>query len=215
MDKLIIDDNISIYYNNCDLDYIINISDYFKNNYKSVMKFFNISKLDKNLNITFYDNSFDFINELYSYTGLKPPFWVTSSSRNNKNDSFSRIDSLSLDNIKNIDYHKNDSIDDLNKCIIHEFVHVCHSQSCDYNYPKELLLVEGVAEYLAKQDENCKMSSSITDILSNEYVDYSNYRYVFNLLVDNYSHDELLDILNNNSKFDSNVIINLLNKKEQ
>lgn len=211
--KHIINDDIEIFYNECDQKYIGEIISYFELYYKDVMNYFNISKMDKKVIIKLWDNSDIFREELNRITGNDMPFWVTGSSKNNRNDEYSRIDYISLKEIKKIDYHKNETIDDLKKGVLHEFVHTCHSQSCNYNYPNEYFLTEGVATYLAHQYDNCELNVPIKTILDDvDYVEYENYRFLFNKLVELYSHDDLLDILNNKNKLDYDKVIDFMNK---
>lgn len=198
-----ISNDIEILYNKCDEDYINEIIGFFKLNYKRIMDYFSIDKIDKKVIIRLWDNSLSFRNGLKKITGYDMPFWATGSSKNDKDDEYARIDYLSLNEIKKIDYHKNETVDDLKKGILHEFVHTCHSQSCNYNYPEEYFLSEGVATYLAHQYDNCELSVPIQTILDDiDYVEYENYRYLYNKLVEMYSHEELLDILNNKTKLD-------------
>ena len=211
--KHTINDDIEIFYNECDQKYISNIISYFNLYNKDVMNFFKISKMDKKVIIKLWDDSDIFREELKIITGNDMPFWATGSSKNDRNDEYSRIDYLSLKEIKKIDYHKDETVADLKKGILHEFVHTCHSQSCNYNYPNEYFLTEGVATYLAHQYDNCKLNVPIKKILDDvDYVEYENYRFLFNKLVEFYSHDDLLDILNNKNKLDYDKLINFMNK---
>lgn len=203
MFNFFIGDEIEILYNECDKRYIDDIINFFKLHYKDVMSFFNIKKLDKKVVIRIWDNFDMFKIELKNITGDEIPFWTTGSAKNDKNDMNSRIDYLSLKEIIKIDYHKDETIDDLKKGILHEFVHICHSQSCNYHYPKEYFLTEGVATYLAHQYDNCNLSVPIKTILDDiEYVEYKNYRFLFNKLLEIYSHEDILNILNNKKKLD-------------
>lgn len=209
--RYIINSDIELLYNECDKDYINKIINYFELCYKEVLDFLKLNKLDKKCIIKLWDDSDDFRNELKQISGNEIPFWVTGSSINNKNDKYARIDYLSLREIKKIDYHKNETVDDLKKGILHEFVHICHSQSCDYNYPKEFFLKEGVATYLAHQYDDCELNVPIKTIIDDvDYVEYENYRYLFDKLVELYNHNELLDILNNKLKLDYDKIIDFM-----
>lgn len=95
-----INEQITIEYNECDADYIDIIIQHFIDNYLRIMKLFDLEKLDKNLNIKIYNKSEIFKNELEKKTGNKIPFWVVGSSKNNKNDTYSSIDCLSLLEVK-------------------------------------------------------------------------------------------------------------------
>lgn len=214
--EIIIFDKIHIIYNKEDLENIDEIIETLKNNYHRILSFFKIEQLDKPLYITLYNDHLKFQKELKQITKNDIPFWVTGSSKNNKNDDYSRIDYLSLNEIKNIEIHKDETIEELKKGLLHEFVHICHSQSCEYNYPKELFLVEGVATYLSNDYQNPILSEPIEKVLDNKnYVEYENYRYVFDRLIEMFNHDELLNILNNKQKLEQKIIIEYVknNKK--
>jgi len=206
--------NIKIIYNDNDLEYINEITIFLKENCFNVMSFFKIDKLDKPVTIQLWCDWPQFKNKLKEITGVEVPFWVVGSSKNDKSDSCSRIDYLSFNQIKKIDYHKDETIDDLKRGILHEFVHICHSQACEYNYPKEIFLIEGVATYLSNEYQNSTLNEPIEKVLDNDsYVEYENYRYLFNALVKIYDDNELLDILTNNKKIDFDKIINYVNIK--
>ena len=212
MYSFFINDEIKILYNECDKDYIMDIINFFVLNYKDVMSFFNINQLDKSVVVKLWNDSDKFKIELENILESKMPSWVTGNSINDKDSEHSRIDYLSLKEIQNIDYHKNETIGDLKRGILHEFVHICHSQSCNYNYPKEYFLTEGVATYLAHQYNNCSLDVSIKTILDDTcYVEYKNYRYLFNILLEIYSHDDILSILNNKQKLNYSRIENYIN----
>lgn len=211
-----ITENIEMIYNKCDMPYIDEIVNFFKNNFTNVMHFFNIAKLDKKVVIQLWDDSEKLREKLKAETGDEIPFWFTGRASCNKEDAYSRIDYLSLKEIIKIDYHSNETINDLKKGILHEFVHICHSQSCNYNYPEELFLSEGVATYLAHQYEDSKLTVPIERILDDTtYVEYGNYRFLFNILIDYYSKDQLLSILNNKSKLNYDGIIHHVNNLYQ
>ena len=59
-----INEEIKIYFNKSDEAYINEIISYFKSNYKNIMNFLNIKKLNKKVIIKFWDKREEFINEL-------------------------------------------------------------------------------------------------------------------------------------------------------
>lgn len=205
-----VNDYIKIIYNECDKVYINEIIDYFERNYKNVMRFLNLSKLEKELIIKFWDDSSKFCEKLKNITGLETPFWMIASSINNKNDSISRIDSLSLKEIRKIDYHKDETIEDLKKTILHEFIHICHIDFCNYTYPKELWISEGLATYFSKQYNNAKLTATLESIKNNDYVEYENYRFLFDKLFEFYNKNQILEVLNGKN---SDLILDDIYKK--
>lgn len=195
-----INEEIKIYYNESDESYINEIISYFKSNYKNIMNFLNIKKLNKKVIIKFWDKREEFINELKKLTKEDIPFWVIASTKNNKNDLTSRIDILSLNEIKKIEYHKNETIENLKKTLLHEFIHISHDIYCNYNTPKEIWIKEGLATYFTNDYENTKLSANLKQIQNNEYVEYNNYRYLFNLLFKEFNKKEILELLKGNNK---------------
>lgn len=204
-----INNEIKIIYNESDKTYIKEIISYFKENYLAIMNFLDIKKFNKLIVIKFWNKKEEFINEIKKITGEDIPFWVIASTKNNKSDLVSRIDLLSLKEIKKIEYHKNETIENLKKTILHEFVHICHDVFCNYSPPKEIWIKEGLATYFANQYENAKLNATIKQIKNNEYVDYNNYRYLFNLLFDKLNQKEILELLKGNN---SNGILEFLKK---
>lgn len=190
-----INEYVEFEYNKCDEKYIDTIIDYFISSYSKVLNFFDLSKLDKKLRIKLWNNAEDFRNKLEELTGYEIPHWSTGMAKNDKEDSCSRIDHLSLCEINKIEYHKYDTINELKKGIVHEFVHICHTQFCNYNYPTQAFITEGVATYLANQYENAQQTVPLSKITSDEFVEYSNYRFLFNKILKEYNNDELKELL--------------------
>lgn len=196
--EYIINDKIKLLYNECDKLYLKEIVQYFNNNYNKIMKVFNLKDLDKNLLIKLWDDNQSFSKNMGQLLELKSediPIWAVGFSINEKLDNISQIHYLSLKEIRKIAYHKENTQIDLKKGIIHEFVHICHSQFCNYNYPKQLWITEGIATYLSNQYPNAKPNTTIKEMLSNEYSEYQNYRYIFNIIFNIFSKTEIQEIL--------------------
>ena len=150
----------------CNNDYVFKI---LNNNVKKILDFF---KLKPKQNITVKVlNIKNFQKEFEEY--LNYPM-------NNNVTGFIEDDRK---NIVYLDYtdwqftsHKDEKIEEYNKVIIHELVHMIHSISCNCNYPNDDLF-EGVAYFLAGQTNNSY---------------YNNFAH----LVKQTTHEELLRILN-------------------
>ena len=188
--------------------YIDEVVKYLRENYKKVMDFFNITNLDKPLEIKIWDNKSEFKEEVSKITGYELPDWSIGTGENGKDDEYSRVDFLSLPEIRSIDYHKEKTSEDLRKGILHEFVHVCHEQASNYNTPKETYKTEGVATYLADQYENAELNVPFEDLIKDEdYVEYQNYRAFFDTLVNSFSHEDVLKFINtSNKEYDDEII---------
>lgn len=196
--EYIINDKIKLLYNECDKLYIKEIVQYFNDNYNKIMDSFNLKDLDKKLLIKLWDDNQSFSKNMGKLLELKPediPIWAVGFSINEKLDNISQIHYLSLKEIRKIAYHKENTIIDLKKGIVHEFVHICHSQFSNYNYPEQLWITEGIATYLSNQYPNAKPNTTIKEMLSNEYSEYQNYRYIFNIIFSICSKTEIQEIL--------------------
>ncbi len=174
---------------------------YFKNNYLNIMDFFGIKNLKKPLIIRINDNYDDFKKQCAINNNIQideVPFYAIGYAKDDKEDSISYINHLSLKEVKKIDYFKDKTEDDFNKGIMHEFVHICHFQMCNYDFKGEEWISEGIATYLSKQYENATFTASITDIKNHKTIEYHNYRALFDILMNTYSHDEIINILKGN-----------------
>lgn len=96
---------------------------------------------------------------------------------------------------KKIETYENETIDDLKKTIVHEFVHICHNQFCNYTFVKDEFIKEGIATFLANQYEDAQLTEDIGEIINGKFVSYNNYRYIFNILMKNCNLEEIRKIL--------------------
>lgn len=196
--EYIINTKTKLLYNECDQLYVEDIVQYFTGNYNKIMDSFNLKDLDKELVIKLWDDNQSFLRNMGQLLELKTediPSWTVGFSINEKTDNISQIHYLSLKEIRKIAYHKENTIVDLKKGVVHEFVHICHSQFCHYNYPKQLWITEGIATYLSNQYPNAKPNTTIKEILSDEYSEYQNYRYIFDIIFSIFSKTEIQKIL--------------------
>ena len=196
--EYIINDKIKLIYNDCDNLYIKEVIQYFNDNYNNIMNCFNLDSLDKRLIIKLWADNESFLKNMSLLLGIKLeeiPSWAIGFGINERTDSTSQIHYLSLKEIRKIDYHKNNTIDDLKKGLVHEFVHICHSQFCNYCYPQKLWITEGIATYLSNQYPNAKSSVDLKTILNDDYVEYQNYRYIFDVIFKVLPKEEIQKIL--------------------
>lgn len=198
--RMMINEELLIEYNECDCDYIGIIIDYIKIKYPIILSFFGLESLDKKVYIKLWDNKDNFRDNLKKLTGFDMPIWAIGMAKNDATDSYSRIDYLSLREIKNIDFHKNKDINDLKKGIVHELVHICHTEFCNYNYPDDNFVTEGVATYLANQYEGAKQTEDIKKIMSDIVVPYNDYRFLFDKMMEVCNQKEIQEILKGNNE---------------
>ena len=97
----------------------------------------------------------------------------------------------------------NDKLEYYKKTLLHEFVHhinryFCINNNCEYSLQ---YLSEGVAKYLCNQTENIKLEYkySLDDILNSNKC-YDGWYLTTKYIIDNYSHEFLIDLLKNNNK---------------
>lgn len=154
----------------CDNENIINI---IKKEEKRILDFFNI---DINKDITIKELDYDsFKKEYENYLECPLNNYVNGFIE----DAYNTIVILNYKDW-NKTIHKDESYENYEKVIVHEFVHIIHSIFCDKNYPSDELR-EGVAYYLANQMNN-------------------NYYKKFKEIIDNNSHEEVLVLLKGSVK---------------
>ena len=188
--------------------------DYIKKQFLYVMNFFNIKEINKPTYIKIFNNRENFKRMVFSSTKTKKlPKWSIGISINEKEYDKNYILELSLEEQKKIEYHKDKTIDDFIKTIIHEFVHVCHTQYTNYNYPEDTWVSEGIATYLSNQYSDVSYTDELEEIFSENVVPYQNYRNVFNYVFENYSKEDILKLLNNDNYIKEIIINSLLNRK--
>ena len=184
-----------------DLEYIDNIINYLKDNYKEIIIFFGIKKFDKNIRIKIWNNKEsyrDYFNEKlkkYGYNKTVPPWEVGRTYI----DECPRIDLISYKKSLECQGHKNDTIDDFIQVVLHEFVHVCHQ-----SYYKESSNIawfsEGLATNLSHQSRyknNLLTLDASLDEIMNGKVSYHNYYAMVNYLLNKYSKEDILELAKN------------------
>ena len=99
-----------------------------------------------------------------------------------------------------VDVHKNDSLEDFQKIIIHEFVHICQNQLCKDNSKMSFIMCEGLATYLAGQPYNpdIKIDYPKEKLFSDELFSLSNDLYsmsqkIVRKLVEKVSREKLIE----------------------
>ena len=96
--------------------------------------------------------------------------------------------------------HKNDSLESFQKVMIHEFVHICHTQLLTGWDKYSFIMGEGLSTYLADQPYNhdIKIDYPKETLFSNEFFSLSNDLYsisqkIVRKLVDKVTHEKLLE----------------------
>ena len=185
--------DFDIIYNECDIDYIDNLIEYFKDKKQMILKFFEINELRKKLIIKLYGD----ISEYSSYRNNN--LLDTSVGNMDFDDNCYYINILSYKEFIKRKGHKNDSLDYYFKTIMHEFVHICHEEIGTYK--KTLIwLREGIAIVLSKQYDglNYKIDNCTLDILiSDKRTWYINYYSLVDYTIKKYGLDYIMNLILN------------------
>ena len=165
-------DIYSIIYNEINQNLVETIHSALSENFQRIMDFWNIKKLNSHVNIHIYPTLDEWIT-FFEDTGQKYADYVIGCADG------SEIHLLAYNEYKKTNMHKNDSLEDFQKVIIHEFVHVCNNQICP---PNSFIMCEGLATYLANQkyNENIKIDYPKDDIFNfNTFCTLTNDTYSF------------------------------------
>ena len=184
---------IKIYYNKEDNSYIDELIEYISNEEINILHFFNMDTINNKVIVNIYNNINNFRENCKNIKNNNDiPLWLSGLSY--YKDNIYYIDTLSLKEYKITKSHKNATISDLKKLIVHEFTH-----SIEYIYSNNentyKWLNEGCATYLSKQykEKDLILSVSYEDLL-NSNIDYRNYFTMFYYLVNNYNKEYILNL---------------------
>ena len=190
-------DMFLIEYTESDLEYIYDLIKYLRDNLDNIMNFFELKKLEHKIFIKLWDSKDkyrEFIGNLIKDYVIKNtvPEWEVARSTNNN--GVSRIDLISYKESLKCKSHGKDTLDDLFKVIVHEFVHTCQF---DYNNHTESLtwFSEALATNLSGQYDELSLglNASLDDIINGQ-VSYSNYYTMGKYLLDNYPREYILEL---------------------
>lgn len=136
-------DKFIIHYNAEDQTYIDQIIDTLSSEMKLIMDFFQIPLLKEKKVIVFWNNRLKYAKYLKPYVGQYQD-WMIADTFNSK------INIVSFHLYKNGECHKNCSLNDYMKVIVHEFVHICQ-QEINPTCNDVIWFWEGLATNLSKQ----------------------------------------------------------------
>ena len=185
-------DIFKIEYTKDDLDYIDNLVNYLKNNYKDIMNFFNLKEFNKKIEIKLWNDINLYRNNMSDKYNVKIPNWEVGRGYRGKKGIY--IDLLSFNECKKAKGHNNDKLEYLFSVLIHEFVHVCQFEYND-STPTLTWFNEGLATNLSGQYKNCPyiITSSLQDIL-NAKSNYNNFYLMGKYLLNNYDKEYTLKL---------------------
>ena len=192
-------DMFEIEYTESDLEYIDDLIKYFKNNYKNIMNFFHLKEFSKKVKIKFWDSKEEYINyfnKLYKEKGYNKTVQEWETARSFPEECL-KIFLISYKESLKCKGHSKDTLNDLFKVIVHEFVHACQFE---YNHHTESLtwFLEALATNLSHQYEEYPLTLNVDlERIINGQVSYTNYRTMGKYLLDNYPKEYILELAKN------------------
>ena len=171
------------------------INEALSQNFQRVLDFWGIEKLDNHVNIKIFSELDEWIKFYEEKSGTKYQDYVVGCA-----DGL-YIYVLAFDEYKKTQMHKNDSLEDFQKVMVHEFVHICHNQRITNQFNYSFIMGEGLATYLADQPYNHDIKIDYpkdTLFLSNEFYSLSNDLYslsqkIVRQLVEKVPHEKVLE----------------------
>ena len=170
------------------------INEVLSQNFQRILDFWGIEKLANHVNIKIYSEMDDWIKFYEEKSGSKYQDYVVGCAVG------PNIYVLAFDEYKKTQNHKNDSLEDFQKVMVHEFVHICHNQLITNRYGYSFIMGEGLATYLADQPYNhdIKIDYPKDKLFSNDFFSLSNDLYslsqkIVRQLVEKVSHEKLLE----------------------
>lgn len=170
------------------------INETLSQNFQRILDFWGIEKLDNHVNFQIFSEQEDWIHFYENMSGMKYQDYVVGCARG------PNIYVLAYDEYKKTQVHKNDSIEDFQKIMIHEFVHICQNQLCKDASKLSFIMCEGLATYLAGQPYNpdIKIDYPKEKLFSDELFSLSNDLYsmsqkIVRKLVEKVSREKLIE----------------------
>ena len=176
------------------ISYFDDIVNFVSKNEKDILDFFKLKKLPQKFNIIImnYDDFKDVQIKLHGK--------VIDYVRGITNGSTNTIMILTIEDQLKYTTHKNATLDDTLKMILHEVVHACNSVVSKFYY-QTAWLQEGLATNLANQNYYLMdLSECDFELLKNDFMNYGKYNYAFAYTIVNF-------ILNN---YDKEIVYKLI-----
>ena len=163
-------------------------------NCQRVLDFWGIEKLENHPTIKIFSDYDEWIHFFETASGNQYQDFVIGCAQG------SNIFMLAYDEYPKNPVHKNDSLEDFQKVIVHEFVHICHNQLGDDMSNYSFIMGEGLATFLAGQsyNQNIKIDYPKDVLFSNEFFSVSNDLYsvsqkIVRKIADKVSREKLIE----------------------
>ena len=170
------------------------INEALSQNFQRILDFWGIEKLAAHVNIKIYSEMDDWIKFYEEKSGSKYQDYVVGCADG------PNIYVLAFDEYKKTQQHKNDSLEDFQKVMIHEFVHICHQQLITGWDKYSHIMGEGLATYLAGQRYNpdVKIDYPKDELFSNDLFSLTNDLYslsqkIVRQLVEKVPHEKIIE----------------------
>ncbi len=178
---------MDIEYTSSDLEYIDFISKIIDDNCEKIVNFFELDKYDNKTHVKLFDKLEEFRKYYKEVHNEEPKDWVCGFARNKD------VYTLTLNEYKKTRTHENNNLNALIKLILHEFTHAVHERRHE-NILVRKWLAEGAATYLSGQHKDSNYINCTYEQLL-EHTSYPNYRAMFAYVLENYGHDYILKLM--------------------
>ncbi len=185
-----------------------------ESDFKNVLSWFKIPKLNESFKIKEFNSIKEYRDHIVMFLGEENyQEWMIA-------DTFDgNINILRLDLCKKLDEHKEIDEAEYQKVLLHEFVHICHRQVIKDNI-NDAWFYEALATNLSGQSFSGNVYGTFDQLKNNFFKVENNYvtaYYMGNYLFDNYSHDFVLGLINNETELNriGPVIFNLVKNDHQ
>lgn len=192
---------IALEYTNKDIEYIEELTNYLEKETERVVEFFNIKNFENKVKIKLYDNIDTFREDVNKIIKRNVPDWMCGLSFN-KEDNIEYIYTLSLEELRKADGHKNANLIYLEQVILHEFTHSCNSIVS--KKLEVIWFVEGLATYVSGQINNKEILFTNDMTLDkmidmNQGINYINYYSLFKYTYETYGYNYIMKLLKDNN----------------
>ncbi len=166
---------------------------------KGIMNFFGLEHISRKVIIKIYYSIDDYKKHLIPYLeemGETYHDWMIADTMDNN------INMLELSLCRQLNSHKNETIQDQMETILHEFTHICHHELLgENNSHGHIWFSEALATNLSGQNYSIKKITCTYDELKNDFNNTSNnYSTAYLMgkyMLENYGRDFVLNLIKN------------------
>lgn len=186
--------------------YIEEVCNYLDDKIDSILSFFELINLKEKRKIVIWNNLDEYKNHIEQFYPYQDYMRADTNDGN--------INLLSLEAARKTKEHSTTTIDELKKVISHEFVHICQQDSEIEHIDSDIVWFwEGLATNLGNPEDFHKIEITVDDDEIQEFNSLeNNYSIAYtigNYMLENYSHEQILEYVRYPKKlqFDSSKIL--------